>query len=302
MRYIQILETTCSTDVSSCCSDYGIAMYLYIMKKALLVIQFAVPIILLVMATIQLIKMLTSPDDKKAPKSLLNKFIAALIVFFVPLIVNVVLSIIPDSFELAACWESAEGIAQTMNSSVKYDVIGKTDKRKKVIDISKYKISDADLEKLTKKEESENNNSNNNSTENQGTTTSVTSPSNGKKIVDYALNFVGNPYSMGGTSLTEGCDCSGFVYCILKDLKLYNGARILSTAWASQGTKVKGGLKNAQAGDIIVYAKGNHPYGHVGIYDGNGKIIEAKGTAYGITHDRNANIPGRTIIGVRRFV
>ena len=186
-----------------------------------------------------------------------------------------------------------------MNSSVKYDVIGKTDKRKKVIDISKYKISDSDLEKLTKKEESENNNS---STEDQGTTTSVTSPSNGKKIVDYALNFVGNPYSMGGTSLTEGCDCSGFVYCILKDLKLYNGSRILSTAWASQGTKVKGGLKNAQAGDIIVYAKGSHPYGHVGIYDGNGKIIEAKGTAYGITHDRNANIPGRTIIGVRRFV
>ena len=299
MKYIQILETTCSTDVSSCCSDYGIAMYLYIMKNALTIIQIAIPILLLVMATIQMIKMMASPDDKKAPKSLLNKFIAALIVFFVPLIVNVVLSIIPDSFELAACWESAEGIAQTMNSSVKYDVIGKTDKRKKVIDISKYKISDSDLEKLTKKEESENNNS---STEDQGTTTSVTSPSNGQKIVDYALNFVGNPYSMGGTSLTEGCDCSGFVYCILKDLKLYNGSRILSTAWASQGTKVKGGLKNAQAGDIIVYAKGSHPYGHVGIYDGNGKIIEAKGTAYGITHDRNANIPGRTIIGVRRFV
>ena len=134
MKYIQILETTCSTDVSSCCSDYGIAMYLYIMKNALTIIQIAIPILLLVMATIQMIKMMASPDDKKSPKALLNKFIAALVVFFVPLIVNVVLSIIPDSFELAACWESAEGIAQTMNSSVKYDVIGKTDKRKKVID------------------------------------------------------------------------------------------------------------------------------------------------------------------------
>ena len=127
MKYIQILETTCSTDVSSCCSDYGIAMYLYIMKNALTIIQIAIPILLLVMATIQMIKMMASPDDKKSPKALLNKFIAALVVFFIPLIVNVVLSIIPDSFELSACWKSAEGIAKTMNSKVQYDVV-KADK------------------------------------------------------------------------------------------------------------------------------------------------------------------------------
>ncbi len=295
MKYIQILETTCSTDVSSCCSDYGIAMYLYIMKNALTIIQIVIPILLLVMATIQMIKMMASPDDKKSPKALLNKFIAALVVFFIPLIVNVVLSIIPDSFELSACWESAEGIAKTMNSNVKYDVISKKDKRKKVIDISKYKISDSDLEKLTKnKEESENNSNSNNST--AGTTTSVTSPSNGQKIVDYALNFVGNPYVSGGTSLTSGCDCSGFVYSILKDLKLYNGNRIVSDDWANQGKKVKGGLKNAQAGDVVVYS------GHVGIYDGNGKLIESKGEKWGITNDRSPKKVKHKFLGVRRFV
>ena len=295
MKYIQILETTCSTDVSSCCSDYGIAMYLYIMKNALTIIQIAIPILLLVMATIQMIKMMASPDDKKSPKALLNKFIAALVVFFIPFIVNVVLSIIPDSFELSACWESAEGIAKTMNSNVKYDVISKKDKRKKVIDISKYKISDSDLEKLTKnKEESENNSNSNNST--AGTTTSVTSPSNGQKIVDYALNFVGNPYVSGGTSLTSGCDCSGFVYSILKDLKLYNGNRIVSDDWANQGKKVKGGLKNAQAGDVVVYS------GHVGIYDGNGKLIESKGEKWGITNDRSPKKVKHKFLGVRRFV
>ena len=295
MKYIQILETTCSTDVSSCCSDYGIAMYLYIMKNALTIIQIVIPILLLVMATIQMIKMMASPDDKKSPKALLNKFIAALVVFFIPLIVNVVLSIIPDSFELSACWKSAEGIAKTMNSNVKYDVISKKDKRKKVIDISKYKISDSDLEKLTKnKEESENNSNSNNST--AGTTTSVTSPSNGQKIVDYALNFVGNPYVSGGTSLTSGCDCSGFVYSILKDLKLYNGNRIVSDDWANQGKKVKGGLKNAQAGDVVVYS------GHVGIYDGNGKLIESKGEKWGITNDRSPKKVKHKFLGVRRFV
>ena len=296
MKYVQILETTCSTDVSSCCSDYGIAMYLYIMKNALTIIQLVIPIILLVMATIQLIKMMVSPNDKKLPKSLLNKFLAALIVFFIPLILNLVLSILPDSFELSACWESAEGIAKTMNSKEKYEVIKKDDKRKKVIDSSKYKISDSDLEKLTKKEEESENNNNNNSTTDEGTTTSVTTPENGQKIVDYALNFVGNPYVKGGTSLTGGCDCSGFVYSILKDLKLYKGARIKSDDWASQGTKVKGGLANAQAGDVIVYS------GHVGIYDGNGKLIEAKGRKWGITNDRSPKKVKHKFLGVRRFV
>ena len=301
MKYIQILETTCSTDVSSCCSDYGIAMYLYIMKNALTIIQIAIPILLLVMATIQMIKMMASPDDKKSPKALLNKFIAALVVFFIPLIVNVVLSIIPDSFELSACWKSAEGIAKTMNSKVQYDVVKADKKKKKVIDISKYKISDSDLEKLKKStEESENNNNNsnnsNNSTEDVGTTTSVTSASNGQKIVDYALNFVGNPYVSGGTSLTSGCDCSGFVYSILKDLKLYNGNRIVSDDWANQGKKVKGGLKNAQAGDVVVYS------GHVGIYDGKGKLVEAKGRKWGITNDRSPKKVKHKFLGVRRFV
>ena len=289
MKCIQILETTCSTDVSSCCSDYGIAMYLYIMKKALLVIQFAVPIILLVMATIQMIKMMVSPDDKKAPKSLLNKFIAALIVFFVPLIVNVVLSIIPDSFELAACWESAEGIAQTMNSSVKYDVIGKTDKRKKVIDISKYKISKKDLNSLTKKEDT-------GTSGNSSAVNSSTSSSDGQKIVDYALNFVGNPYVWGGSSLTSGCDCSHFVYLVLKDVGAYNGSYTTSSNWNNLGKKVEGGLSNAQAGDIVVYS------GHVGIYDGKGKLVEAKGKRWGITNDRSPQSCSHQLLGVRRFV
>ena len=289
MKYIQILETTCSTDVSSCCSDYGIAMYLYIMKKALLVIQFAVPIILLVMATIQMIKMMVSPDDKKAPKSLLNKFIAALIVFFVPLIVNVVLSIIPDSFELAACWESAEGIAQTMNSSVKYDVTGKTDKRKKVIDISKYKISKKDLNSLTKKEDTQ-------ASGNSSAVNSSTSSSDGQKIVDYALNFVGNPYVWGGSSLTRGCDCSHFVYLVLKDVGAYNGSYTTSSNWNNLGKKVEGGLSNAQAGDIVVYS------GHVGIYDGKGKLVEAKGKRWGITNDRSPQSCSHQLLGVRRFV
>ena len=288
MKYIQILETTCSTDVSSCCSDYGIAMYLYIMKNALTIIQIVIPILLLVMATIQMIKMMASPDDKKSPKALLNKFIAALVVFFIPLIVNVVLSIIPDSFELSACWESAEGIAKTMNSKVQYDVVKADKKKKKVIDISKYKVSKKDLDILTKKEDT--------GTSGSTSTSSSTSSSDGQKIVDYALNFVGNPYVWGGSSLTSGCDCSHFVYLVLKDVGAYNGGYVTSSNWNKLGTKVKGGLSNAQAGDVVVYS------GHVGIYDGKGKLVEAKGRKWGITNDRSPQNSSHKLLGVRRFV
>src|SRR5574344_1411347 len=142
MDLIQVLEITCSTDVSSCCSDYGIATYLYIIKKALNMIQMIVPIILIVMGTIQLVKMMIDPEDKggKGKKNFLNKFVAAGIIFLMPFAVNVLLGIIPDSFDLAGCWESSEAIVSQMNSSVKYTVTHTDNRKKADIDVSKYKI------------------------------------------------------------------------------------------------------------------------------------------------------------------
>lgn len=120
-------------------------------------------------------------------------------------------------------------------------------------------------------------------------------------IVQYALQFVGNPYVWGGSSLTEGCDCSHFVWLVLLDTGYYDGEYVQSTFWAEKGEPVEGGLANAQAGDVIVYDFGSYDCGHVAIYDGNGLIIEAKGSAYGITHDRAPDEPKRPIIGIRRF-
>ena len=124
MKCFQILAS-CSTDLESCCSDYGIATYLYIVKKVLTLIQIVVPIILIVMGTIQLVKMMTNPDDKggKEKKNFLNKFVAAIIVFFIPVVVNILIGIMPDSFELSNCWKSAENIVEnTINGSTKYEV------------------------------------------------------------------------------------------------------------------------------------------------------------------------------------
>lgn len=111
-------------------------------------------------------------------------------------------------------------------------------------------------------------------------------------ITSYAQQFLGNPYVWGGNSLTEGCDCSHFVYNVLKDTGHYNGGYTTSNNWAYLGERVPS-LDSAVAGDVVVYS------GHVAIYDGNGYIIEAKGSQYGITYDRSVNC--KTIVAIRRF-
>lgn len=110
----QILES-----LQEYCNDYAIATYLYTIKQVLDIIHLVIPILLLVMVAIQMVKMMISPDDKKSPKTLLNKFIAAVIVFFVPYIVNLCVSLLPDNFEIAKCWEQAEQIRNEMNQTQK---------------------------------------------------------------------------------------------------------------------------------------------------------------------------------------
>ena len=114
----------------------------------------------------------------------------------------------------------------------------------------------------------------------------------GSDIVAYADRWLGNPYVWGGNSLTNGCDCSHFVYLVLKNCGAYSGGYRTSGEWPYAGKKVSS-LSEARAGDVIVYS------GHVAIYDGHGGIVEAKGEKWGICHDRSANY--KTILAIRRF-
>lgn len=95
----------------------------------------------------------------------------------------------------------------------------------------------------------------------------------GKQVVEYALQFVGNPYVYGGTSLTNGVDCSGFVMKVYEnfDVSLPHS----SASDRKQGYAVDG-IENAQAGDLICYS------GHVAIYVGNGQIVHASTSKTGI--------------------
>ena len=103
------------TNLSSTCSDYGIVMYLVVFKKVMTIIQIVVPIILILMASIQVAKMMINPDDKKNMSSLKNKIVATIIVFFVPFAVNLCINLLPDNYNIAACWEAASNTSAKMN-------------------------------------------------------------------------------------------------------------------------------------------------------------------------------------------
>lgn len=117
----------------------------------------------------------------------------------------------------------------------------------------------------------------------------------GQDIVNYAMQFVGNPYVWGGNSLTNGCDCSGFVHLVYKNFG-YKTVRY-SMSFLYEGTAVS--REEVRPGDIVVYAIKNG-IGHVAIYAGNGKIVEAQSSATGITAYRS--IDCREIVGIRRII
>ena len=111
----------------------------------------------------------------------------------------------------------------------------------------------------------------------------------GQSVASYACQFVGNPYVYGGTSLTNGADCSGFVMSVYANFGV--SLPHSSSGDRSVGTAVDG-LANAQPGDIICYS------GHVAIYIGNGQIVHASTAKTGI---KISDVNCRTPLGVRRI-
>ncbi len=109
----------------------------------------------------------------------------------------------------------------------------------------------------------------------------VTGSGDGATIAEYALKFVGNPYKYGGTSLTNGADCSGFIQSVYAHFG-YKISRSTSTQ-VKDGKEVECNLSSLKAGDIILYG---NPVGHAALYIGNGMVVHAKGAKWGITTDK----------------
>ena len=111
----------------------------------------------------------------------------------------------------------------------------------------------------------------------------------GQSVVDYAVQFVGNPYVWGGTSLTKGADCSGFV------MKIYEayGVSLPQSSYKLRSVGYSVSASDVQPGDIICYS------GHVAIYIGDGKIVHASNKKDGIKITNNWRY--KKVLAIRRI-
>lgn len=264
INYFQILD--CSNDLGNCCSDYGLANILDTLRKILDVLQIIIPILLIIMATVQFTKLVANPDAKDGVKSLINKFIAAGICFFIPTFINIVLTVIPSSgvvsktFQISACWQKAKSanalIKSTAFKYVPYDGLDTT----KDSTISSSKRS---------KNKSSSSKGNRNGSE------------KGKAIVSYAESFVGNKYLYGGYWNGERpytpTDCSGFVQGVFKHNGITGLPRTTFSYDINSSMFTKINPDNIQAGDLVLYNS------HIAILTGNGEeIVHAAGDKYGV--------------------
>ena len=201
-----------------------------------------------------------------------------------------------DRVALQTQKENLDGmLAKKKQESANYDAEIKKAKQEAAV---AKKLLQQEQQALKKLQEQQNNSNKGNTTAANGnyTTTNYTTTIEnasgselGKKVAKYACQYIGNPYVMGGTSLTNGADCSGFVYRVYKDF----GYDLPRTSYEqrSAGTGVE--YSNAQPGDIICYD------GHVGIYIGGGLIVHASSAKTGIKVSRATY---RSILSVRRII
>nr|WP_308624240.1 NlpC/P60 family protein [uncultured Eisenbergiella sp.] len=113
-------------------------------------------------------------------------------------------------------------------------------------------------------------------------------------LVNYAKQFLGNPYVWGGVSLTKGADCSGFTMSVFKNYGV--SLPHSSASQSTMGTKVS--LSEAMPGDLVFYAQ-NGRVNHVAIYIGNGQVIHASNPRSGI---KISNVSYRTPYAVKRVL
>lgn len=277
MQYFQILA--CNEAVGTCCNDYGLVAALDIMRKVFDIIQLIAPILLIVMATVQFTKLVATPDEKNGTKKVINKFLAAVFIFFTPVLTDMILSLMPanQNFQIGACWEQAK---------VSNEVL-------KLQESKHIKNGDKTGSSFIVNPEEYAKGNGNSSGAGEGS-------AKGKAIVAYAKSFVGKSYLYGGSWNGEKpytpTDCSGFVQGVFK----HHGItlkRSTSTQWADTSSYTKVNESQIKAGDLVMYD------GHVGIITGNGKeIVHAQSPRTGIVISKDySTCSSKAILGFMRI-
>ena len=266
MNLFQILS--CS-DVGTCCSNYAMVGVLDIGRKLVNLIQLFAPLVLMGASIFQLVKMIINPDDKKGLKNISNKLIAAVIIFFIPIVFDISIGILPEDFSFSACWNTAKSMNEVSKAS-KMKYVALSDK-----EASNEFIYNGDYEKGVEKESG-----------GLGSSGGV----GGQKMVNIALGEVGT--NEGGNAhhkyeAFSGLDdsqpwCAAFVTWVGgqagyldKNIMPRFVACTFPRTFAAMGNDIhyEGSGYNPKAGDLIFFSWScNGVPDHVGIvrsYDAN---------------------------------
>lgn len=193
----QILS--CS-DVGTCCSDFALANILNIIRKIFELVQLIAPILLILMVIIQLAQLTFKPDQKDGLKKLYNKILAAIFIFFMPVIINALLLVMPESFTVATCWNEAKTISE---------ISKETDTKYVTLDDIKPTsiISSKDYEQSKPKETNNSSSSSSTSINNVETNGVLSWPSPGNYTITSTFGYRTAP-TAGATSNHKGIDIS----------------------------------------------------------------------------------------------
>lgn len=244
--------------------------------------------------------MVTNPDDKKGLSKIKNSVIAAIVIFFIPMLVNVLFQAMGEKYNVSSCWMLAKTTKYTVES-LQYMDIEEQEKHKITTDESDYEKG------VPKPIENTNSNTSTNSNSNATTIQGGITSETGNKLVEVARSQIGVPYHTmhygPKGSGSEGFGCAMFVsYCYNQVFfggvsgQDYSTSGFFGSTYEYWGNVTNDGYnahnkkfvevkpEQAQAGDVIAFLRGNNHYSshdncyHVGLYIGNGQMIDSSGS------------------------
>ncbi len=301
--------------VLTVCSNADLLSVMVIVKKIIDLLQIVAPVGLILFASIDVIRaVISSKQDEiyKRLHAIPRRLFAAIIIFFVPVILDLVMGLVDNTFEYASCFENAtEEYVQEAYTSNAYEAVSLAETSQKRLDYEKAsllttKIKDeqikatlkARLEVVFEAIKTENAKTQYGSTEhvpstnngNYGNNGPVTSGSvtfkESNAITTIALNHLGTVYVWGGESWSGGVDCSGFVYRVFADAG-YSMARDTASNYRSLGCSVSS-IQSAKPGDLLIYGTR-----HVAIYLGE----DTTGTKWRVHASGDESCNGKTSTG-----
>ena len=271
----------CNSDLGTCCASPALAIIMNAIRHIIELIQTIVPILLILAACIQLSKMVMNPEEKNKYIKIKNMFIAAIIVFFIPVFVNVIMGLLPGNLNVTSCWKNSQKLSETAGTTMPSYLDPNEISNKK----SNILIDPDDYQKGK-------NNSNDSSTPGGNTLNppSINNTQNkkatvsGADVIAYARQFIGQRYVRGGYWNGEKpytpTDCVGFVKGVYKHFGINIPSNTSSLYNSKKFTVVTG--QPVKAGDIVIYAH------HRALITGNKKqVVHAMGEAYGIGQSKN---------------